>query len=174
MRWYAALIELLVSTTPFRSGSNDELADPDRLTSLLNADLIAEIDCMVKVAEEMGRRPDTAAVEENKLVMEVVRVVAEERAGIERGILARVQEVKERVDELGFADVVELACLFKRLEECRLKLSGEVREVRERVERKEERERARVRRGKVSESDRFVDRVRTGPVIFGSSRWLNG
>lgn len=96
---------------------------------------------------------------------------------MQQGILLRVRELKERMtDQLGFADSVELACLFRRLEECKLKwkdwelFCSEASGVKERVERREEEARGRVRREKLSESARVVGRVGDDSVRFMSSR----
>lgn len=122
------------------------------------------------------------------LVVEVCRLVEEERVRVEGGVLARVREVKERVGELGFGDCVELVLLVRRVEECGVHTKGwdlfwsEVKEVGERVGevvgRKEEEEREKrrvVRRERVGESARIhVNRVGGGGGgLFHSTRWLN-
>lgn len=168
---YARLIELLLSTKSFDNSI-------DRLTSLLNIHLIAELDSLISVAEEISKQPDK--LENNLLILEVNKLVEEERAKAQQGILVRIEEVKERVAALEFGDAVELSCVFRRFGECRLNWSDfiwrEMREVKERVERREEEERGRGRvrrREKVSESARIVgDRAVVGLVEFGSTRWI--
>nr|CAD1826949.1 unnamed protein product [Ananas comosus var. bracteatus] len=114
VRWFARLLELLLLLPPAPS-------DPDRLASLLNPDLVAELEPLVAVAEEIRRAPaptssSSSSPLHNMLIRETIRVAEEDRIAAEREIGARVRELRERVDSLGFADSVELACLLKRLE----------------------------------------------------------
>ncbi|OAY85300.1 putative clathrin assembly protein [Ananas comosus] len=189
VRWFARLLELLLLLPPAPS-------DPDRLASLLNPDLVAELEPLVAVAEEIRRAPaptssssSSSSPLHNMLIRETIRVAEEDRIAAEREIGARVRELRERVDSLGFADSVELACLLKRLEGGADRKGtvaddpfwGAVAELRERVEgavaaKGEQERRVRRRERPMSESARISGRVESalgaGPVRFGSARWL--
>ncbi|KAG1342306.1 putative clathrin assembly protein [Cocos nucifera] len=203
-RWLARLLELLLVaatvTATFPSSHHPNVVDPhssnDRLASLLNRDLLIELEALVSVIEEITRAPaSTAAVKGNKLITEAVRVVEEYRVTAEQEMVVRVRELGERIGSLGFADSVELVCLLRRLEESKDRADWpsdgrwtdddwfwvEVRELKEQVEkvvvRKQEEGRGRLRREKLgSSSDRMMDRVPSGPIVpvrFSSSRWVD-
>lgn len=198
VRWYGRLLELLISASlllaPFYPNPNPDddrvTALLDRVTALLDRDLISELDLLVEIVEEMGRTPEMAAVEGNNLVSEAVRLVEADRLAAEHEIEIRVRELRERTTSLGFADSVELVCVLRRLEETRHRpwdrkptigdwFWAGVRHLAERAEAsalREEEEKGRFRRDKVSESARIGGRVAdqsTQPVRFGSSRWFN-
>ncbi|XP_008775206.2 putative clathrin assembly protein At4g40080 [Phoenix dactylifera] len=204
-RWLARLLELLLlaaaTTATFPPSHHHRVVDPassnDRLASLLNRDLLIELDALVAVVEEVARAPaaSAAAVKGKKLISEAVRVAEEYMVTAEPEILVRVRELGERIGSLGFADSVELVCLLRRLEECKDRADRpsdgrwtdddwfwvEVRELKEQAEkvvvRKEEEGRWRVRREKLgSSSARLMDRVASGPIVpvrFSSSRWVD-
>lgn len=185
VRYYARLLELLLIAKPIsndRSEGDHNHNQDEMLVSLLNKDLLKELDILVAVAEEIGRMPPILTLERNMLVLEVARMVEQERMNVLHGVIARVREVKERLGDLGFADSVELVCLVRRLEDC-WRNGGkaeesfliEVKEVRERVGEVVVEEKGRIRREKAGESARIFDRSQGGlaePVSFGSSRWL--
>nr|CAD1826958.1 unnamed protein product [Ananas comosus var. bracteatus] len=186
VRWFARLLELLLLLPPAPS-------DPDRLASLLNPDLVAELEPLVAVAEEIRRAPaptssSSSSPLHNMLIRETIRVAEEDRIAAEREIGARVRELRERVDSLGFADSVELACLLKRLEGARIG-KGRSPTIRSGARSRssgrgwrggggegEQERRVRRRERPMSESARISGRVESalgaGPVRFGSARWL--
>ncbi|KAG6519150.1 putative clathrin assembly protein At4g40080 [Zingiber officinale] len=192
VRWYARLLELLVSASlllaPFHPNPNP---GDDRVTTLLDGDLISELDLLVEIVEVMSRAPEMAVVEGNNLVGEAVRLIEADRIAAEHEIEIRVREMRERTTSLGFADSVELVCVLRRLEETRHRpwdrkpTIGDwfwtgVRHLSEQAEaaalRDEEEEKRRFRRDKVSESARIGGRVAdesTQLVHFGSRRWFN-
>ncbi|PKA56134.1 Putative clathrin assembly protein [Apostasia shenzhenica] len=193
VRWYSRLLELLLLLpapfpAAFATGNCDHHLS-EWVSSLLNGDLVSEIESLEKLVHEASLPPEMPAAAGNRLVAEVVRLVGEDRLTAEHGILVRLREVRERLGSFGFADAVELACVVRRLEECRdrqpfdakwtvddeAKRSfwKEVRQVSEMLENllvKEPREVRRERTGSVSA--RIVDRTGSS-VRFSSSRWLN-
>ncbi|KAJ8505600.1 hypothetical protein OPV22_006486 [Ensete ventricosum] len=198
VRWYARLLELLLSASvllvsfptahrPFAKPDDD---DQERITSLLNQDLISELDALVGIVEEMAGVPEMVAVEGSRLVAEAMRLVEADRVAAEQEIEIRVREMEERLGSLRFADSVELVCLLRRLENCRYRpwdrkptvgdwFWAGVWDLMDRAEkvvlRKEEEER-RVKREKASASARVSDRVLAGSnqaVRFGSTRWAD-
>lgn len=199
VRWYARLLELLLSASvllvsfptahrPFAKPDDDD--DRERVTSLLDQDLISELDALVGIVEEMAGVPEMVAVEGSRLVAEAVRLVEADRVAAEHEIEIRVREMEERLGSLRFADSVELVCLLRRLENCRYRpwdrkptvgdwFWAGVRDLMYRAEkvvlRKEEEER-RVKREKASASARASDRIPVGAnqaVRFGSTRWAD-
>ncbi|CAL9091666.1 unnamed protein product [Musa textilis] len=198
VRWYARLLELLLSAsvllvsfpTAHRPYAKPDHDDQERVTSLLNQDLISELDALVGIVEEMAGVPEMVAVEGSRLVAEAVRLVEADRVAAEHEIEIRVREMDDRLGSLRFADSVELVCLLRRLENCRDRpwdrrptvgdwFWAGVRDLMDRAEavvlRKEEEER-RVKREKASASARASDRIPVGSTQaarFGSTRWAD-
>jgi hypothetical protein len=166
--------------------------DPDVLTLLQNHDVIAELESLIAVIEEVSRVPEGPALTEgNRLVSEVVRQAEEDWIKVRGEIANRVRELTERVGLLTYSDLVELLCFLKRIEVAasqpsdwewlawdegllskvgRLKAKAE-----ELVVMRNETQERRVRRDEASESARLFNPGRSElvqPVRFGSSRWV--
>lgn len=185
VRWYSRLLELLL-LLPSNSGEN--LAG--WASSLLTRHLILEIESLADFVAEAFNQPEIPG---NRLIAEIEKMVLEDRIAAQHGIVVRLQEVRERIGAVGFADSVELVFVLRRLEDRRKppppwisdwqrkdreeEGSGlfwkEVEQVREMVEGlvvKREREARSVNR------DGFISArymVRTGNLVqFHSNRWV--
>nr|GMC67503.1 putative clathrin assembly protein At4g40080 [Ipomoea batatas] len=96
----------------------------EKLTSLMNSDLIGDVNSLIGLMEEMCKAPDSLLLEGNKLLYEVVGLLSNDYLSLTNELLPRLGELKERLGRLSFADSVELACDLKRLEDCKERLSG--------------------------------------------------
>lgn len=117
VRWYARALEQILHVarmTGTFAGCSAEV-----VSGLTNADLLKEIDVQVGVVEEMGRAPDYACFQENRLVGEVVRLAGEESVVTQKELLVRMKDMRDRLGCLSFGESVELVCVLKRLEECK-------------------------------------------------------
>ncbi|PIA51989.1 hypothetical protein AQUCO_01000100v1 [Aquilegia coerulea] len=129
VRWYARFLETLLSTSRtlgffLTSSSMDKDNERvERISSLLNKDLLRELDVLVNLHEEICKAPDLLNVQANKLVYETMDLVEEDKCFAQREIIVRVNELEERISNLSFADSVELVCVLKRLESCKEKIS---------------------------------------------------
>ncbi|KAJ0039965.1 hypothetical protein Pint_27638 [Pistacia integerrima] len=171
--------------------SDKDINNEEKVSSLMNNDLLREIDSSVGLLEEMCKRPDFLHMHGNKLVEEVMGLVEEDYLSATNEVSIRLSEFRERLSSLSLGDSVELVCAMKRLEICKERL--EVLSNRKRVmietfwaivnqlkdvvgkENKYREERSvTVRRDKASESARFGDRVMNyggHSVRFSSGRF---
>ncbi|KAF6166817.1 hypothetical protein GIB67_005693 [Kingdonia uniflora] len=200
VRWYARVLEYILCTfrimgfficsvTSHPNSSKQE--HEEKVSALMNIDLIKEIDTLTGFIEELCRAPELLNIRDKGLVHEVMRLMGEEFSSSQREILIRLSELEQRVGTLSFGDSVELVCIFKRLESCKERLLvlfinrkgglgevlwGLIRDLKEKVTiEKECGERRLVKagwRGKFSESARFGERIlRLGDsVMFSSGR----
>lgn len=167
--------------------------ETDLLTVLQNHDVIAELESLVAVGEEISRVPEgPASTVGNRLVSEVVRQAEEDWVRVRDEIAVRVRELRERVGLLTYSDSVGLLCVLKRIEAVPSQPSDwewmawdeelvmNMRRLKGKAEglvvRNEEQEERRIRRDdKPSESARLFKPVQSElvpPVRFGSSRWI--
>lgn len=166
--------------------------EPDLLTVLQNHDVIAELESLVAVIEEISHVPEgPASTEGNRLVAEVIRQTEEDWIKVRREIADRVRELTERVGLLTYSDLVESLCVLKRIEAAAYQPSdwewmawdevlvsrvGRLKaKVEELVVARNEKQERRLLRDKASESARLFGPVRSNlvpPVRFGSSRWV--
>ncbi|KAG9450749.1 hypothetical protein H6P81_010714 [Aristolochia fimbriata] len=198
VRWYARVLEQMLYASrvlgTFLSQTAGGATGDETLEALSNGDLVKEIDALVGVVEEIGKVPEYAYFQENRLAGEVVRLVGDESILIQKEILGRVKETRERLGCLSFGDSVELVCVLKRLEDCKQRvlflcsveekrklvggdvLLSLVREMKEKIgmvgEIRGEGRAVLKGRGRGSESARLFERVvRTGDsVCFPSAR----
>lgn len=153
-----------------------------KLSTLENSELIRELDALVGILEEIRNAPDYVEYDENnRLAKETLRLVDEDRSCMEVGILARMRELCERMDHIGFGDSVQLSCLlrspyfeYKNKSHGDHVLSEVMSELREKaamvaVEKGEER-RSRIRMDRGSESLRIVNTQPQLPISFPSFR----
>ncbi|KAI4317309.1 hypothetical protein L6164_025188 [Bauhinia variegata] len=192
VRWYAQYIEQLLCTSRvlgFFLGSDpssqnrERESQEERITGLLNADLLRETESLLALVEEICARPDPAHMNGNKLVEEIAKLVGEDWISITSEVSVRVSEFRERLGCLSFGEAVELMCDLKRLEECkeRMMLVAQslwdlVSQVKEKAGKnvyREENSRL-VRRHRASESDRFASSIfNSGDLLrFPSGRLM--
>lgn len=98
----------------------DGKAEP--VSSLLNSDLLREMNALVGVMEEICRVPNSLHLQRNDLVYEAMRLVGEDYGLIQQEIFVRLGEFEDREGELSFDESVELVMLLKRLEGCKERL----------------------------------------------------
>lgn len=173
------------------SNSLEKENQEEKISSILNQDLIRDIDSLIGLLEEICKIPDPRFVEGNKLLNEVIGLLSKDYLSVVNEILPRLGEVTQRLGCLSFSDSVELTCGLKRLEDCQEKLSvlftvnkpsmkdlwSLIIELREKLAKlKDEEERKLLmwkKSGKVSESARFDGRVlrSNDSVLFSSRRF---
>lgn len=192
VRWYARVIESILFTSRnlgfFLYLSVEK--DQERVSSLLNQDLVREFDILVTLVEEICRAPELSNVEANRLINEAMNLLTEDKSSVQKQILIRVNELKERLGTLSFSDTIESVCVLKRLESCKEKLflvffsreigTGErlwrlIKELTEMIGEAELGEGKVVKRSAVSESARFSNRVvkQDDSIRYGSMRLNN-
>lgn len=199
VRWYAKYIETLLYTSRvlglFLSSTSNTVEkdkrDEERISALMNQDLLKQTVSLVGLMEEICKRPDSLHVQGNSLVGEIMGFVGEDYLSAINEASIRVSEFRERLSGLSFGESVELVCALKRLENCKerlMELSTEKRtsiesfwssvsEIKDRVGTQKVYEdegklSIRVRSEKMSESARFPERVlRSGDSVrFSSGR----
>ncbi|KAJ7945445.1 putative ENTH/ANTH/VHS superfamily protein [Quillaja saponaria] len=198
VRWYAQYIEHLLCTSRVlgfflgsssRSITEDKEAREQKVSSLLNNDLLRETDSLVGLVEENCRNPDSVHASGNKLVDEIINLASEDCVSTITEVSIRVNEFNERIGSLTFGEAVDLVCNLKRLEDCKRvvlvvqtkkkpSMDGFwdlIREVKERIGmEKLYREEGKLRKERTSESARFARRVlNPGALVrFPSGRLL--
>ncbi|KAF3439233.1 hypothetical protein FNV43_RR17508 [Rhamnella rubrinervis] len=192
IRWYAEYIENLLCTSRVLgfflgsfSSTEDKDKEEERVSALMNSDLIKETESLVSLLEQTCRQPESLHLSGNKLVGEIRGLVGEDHLSAMNELSIRVNEFGERQSCLSFGDSVELVCALKRLEDCKERLlwSSPVKkdvaegfwdsiiEIKERVGK--ERENKLVKKTeRLSDSARFGERVlRSGDSVrFASAR----
>ncbi|KAE8680676.1 putative clathrin assembly protein [Hibiscus syriacus] len=188
VRWYALYLENMLSTSRIlgfflcstSSGEDkDKDKEEDKASSLINSELLKEINSLGNLIEQIARAPGSLNSNCNILVDEVLGSVGEDYLSSINEVSIRVSEFRERLGCLSFVDSVELACALKRLEDCKDGLStifqrkkvmietvwGSISELKDQIGNsevyKEYTGRSLItgRRNKVSESARFGERV---------------
>ncbi|XP_054820848.1 putative clathrin assembly protein At4g40080 isoform X1 [Prosopis cineraria] len=192
VRWYAQYTEQLLCTSRalgFFLGSNsssDAESQGERVSGLMNADLLGETDALVALIDEIGRKPDCESTKGNRLVEEIENLVGEDWISIMKEVRVRVKEFRERLGCLSFGEAVELVYELKRMEESKgmRRMVAEqsfwdfVREVKEEADQEILREEIKgyktVRRHRASESDRFARSILSSAdyLRFPSGRLL--
>ncbi|XVE83091.1 hypothetical protein DITRI_Ditri16bG0059400 [Diplodiscus trichospermus] len=201
VRWYALYLENLLSTSRVlgfflcsTSSSVDTDKQEEKVSSLVNSELLKEINSLVNLLEQISKSPDYLHANGNILVDDVLGLVGEDYLSSVNEVSIRVCEFRERLSCLSFVDSVELVCALKRLEDCKERLSslsqmkkalietvwGSITEIKDQVgNSKVYREEGRLltmgSRNKVSESARFGERVLKygDSVKFSSGRFLS-
>lgn len=180
VRWFAQHIEQLLCTSRtlgFFLGTSNNVTSvsEERVSGLTNTDLLTEFDSLVTLVEGICKMPEANYGNGNMLVEEIVKLARGDWGVVQVEVRVRVSEFRERSGGLMFGEAVELVCCLKRLEQCQdrvmeimegareLRLWDLVREVRDKAGIEVYREEGKVRREgrkfRVSESDRFTDRV---------------
>ncbi|XVF17322.1 hypothetical protein REPUB_Repub10bG0110400 [Reevesia pubescens] len=202
VRWYALYLENLLSTSRVlgfflcsTSSSVDKDKEEEKVSSLINIELLQEINSLGNLLEQISRRPDSLHANGNILVDEVLGLVGEDYLSSINEVSVRVSEFRERLSCLSFVDSVELVCALKRLEDCKERLLalsqrktvlieplwGSINDIKDQIgNSKVYGEEGRLltmgRRIKVSESARFGERVlinHSDSVKFSSGRFLS-
>ncbi|OVA20882.1 AP180 N-terminal homology (ANTH) domain [Macleaya cordata] len=202
IRWYARVLEYHLFTSRVlgfflcscSSSSNScctSKTQEEKVSALLNGELLKQIDVLVGLIEEICKATEFLNFGKNKLVYEVMGLVNGDYYSAQKGILIRINEVRERMGSFSFGDSVELICVLKRLENCREKvlllflnkigtfvdvLWGLIGEMKDEIGKEKENEQGRMmmirRRDKQSASARLGEGVmRSGESVrFGSGR----
>ncbi|CAL1390269.1 unnamed protein product [Linum trigynum] len=128
VRWYAAVIEqnLAVSRTlgRFLSAAAAGGGKEEAILEKPNGDLITEVEILVDFAQSVCEAPNSLQLQKNDLVYEVVKSVGEDYRLVQREILIRVGEFRERkLRSLSFGELTRLVAELRRLEGCRERLS---------------------------------------------------
>lgn len=131
VRWYSRYLETLLSASRtlgyFLCSATCTAAVKEnqerRISSLLNSDLIKELDSLVGVVEEICRAPDNPSSETENIANEITAMFLSDYLSSVNELLPRLGELNERLGSLSFGDSVEVACGLKRLQDCRERLS---------------------------------------------------
>ncbi|XP_057495882.1 putative clathrin assembly protein At4g40080 [Actinidia eriantha] len=125
VRWYARYLETLLSTSRtlgfFLCSASSTLErenQEEKMSSLMNVDLIRDVDSLVALIEEMCEVPDHS-LQGNKLLYEVMDLVGGDYLSAINEVTLRLREFGERLSQLSSDDSVKLMCGLKRLEGCR-------------------------------------------------------
>lgn len=159
--------------------------EEERVSALMNSDLIKETESLVSLLEQICRQPESLHLNGNKLVDEIGGLVDEDHLSAINEFSIRVNEFGERLSCLSFGDSVELVCALKRLEDCKERLLrsstvkkdvvgsfwDSIREIKERVGKQKENKLVK-KTESLSDSARFGERVlRSGDSVrFSSAR----
>ncbi|XVE86837.1 hypothetical protein DITRI_Ditri18aG0067100 [Diplodiscus trichospermus] len=126
VRWYALYLENLLSTSRVlgfflcsTSSSVEKDKEEEKVSSLINRELLKEINSLVNLLEQISKRPSFSHANGNILVDEVLELVGEDYLSAISEVSIRVSEFRERRSCLSFVDSVELVCALKRLEDCK-------------------------------------------------------
>lgn len=197
MRWYALYLETVISTSRvlgFFLGSClskvEKEKQVDVVSSMMNDDLIRDVNSLIVVIEELCKVPDGAlSLEGNKLLHELIGLVENDYLLCVNEIILRLSEFKERLSHMSLGESFELVCILKRLNECKERLLGSfiiteqsmggtlwslIEELQSRVGMKEEGKfLTKENKERYTESARFGERVLTSSdsVKFSSSRF---
>ncbi|KAK4367002.1 hypothetical protein RND71_014882 [Anisodus tanguticus] len=95
----------------------------EKISSILNSDLIRDVNSLVQLIEETCKVPDFLLLEGNSLLYEVIGLLGNDYLSTVIELLIRLSEFKERLGCLSFGDSVELGFILKRLEGCKERLS---------------------------------------------------
>ena len=96
--------------------------EEEEVSSLINSELLKEINSLVNLLEQISKRPDSLNANDSILVDEVVGLIDEDYLSSINEVSIRVSEFRERLSCLSFVDSVELVCALKRLEDCKERL----------------------------------------------------
>ncbi|KAK3042937.1 hypothetical protein RJ639_001013 [Escallonia herrerae] len=129
VRWFGRYLETLLSasrTLGFFLTSSSWTVEREKveetISSIMNPDLIRDVDSLMRVIKEMCKAPDSLLLEGNKLLYEIMGLMGGDYLSAVNEVLLRLGEFKERLSCLSFGDSVELACCLNRLEDCKDRL----------------------------------------------------
>ncbi|KAM4129318.1 hypothetical protein ACJW30_01G013300 [Castanea mollissima] len=131
VRWYAGLLEqsLMVSrvlgyyfcSCSYRVDNKDK---EQKVLSLLNSELLKEINVLVDFTEKICEAPGSLHV--NSLVFEVMRIVGEDFMLVQSEIFVRVVELGNRMESMIYGtESTQFFNVLKRLEDCKERLNRE-------------------------------------------------
>ncbi|KAI3899622.1 hypothetical protein MKW92_027559 [Papaver armeniacum] len=146
VRWYARILESLLLTSrvlgfflssefkgpdseyflyyksdKHKKDENEE-HEKEKVSALLNEELLKEIEVVVGLIEEMSKASELLNLKQSKLVCQVMNLVSEDYYSAQRRIMIRLNEVKERMSNFSFGESVEFNCVMKRLKNCEEKV----------------------------------------------------
>ncbi|CAN1829204.1 Putative clathrin assembly protein At4g40080 [Linum perenne] len=129
VRWYARYLEQLLYASRVlgfflcsASSAPEKEKAEERVSAMVNSDLVKETDSLVGLIEEIGKLPESLQLEGNRLIGEIRDLVSDDFLSAVNDVSVRVEEFKHRVGRLSFGESVELVCVLKRLERCRERL----------------------------------------------------
>ncbi|KAK4276848.1 hypothetical protein QN277_014953 [Acacia crassicarpa] len=114
VRWYSGVLEQSLSVSRvlgyyLSSSSNSKKNTHDRKTlGLSNSELFRKIDVLVGFVEQISRVPESLQLQRNDLVYEMVRLVGEDYRIVQYEIFLRVEELRDRVEDLEVDEMAEL------------------------------------------------------------------
>ncbi|XP_028797087.1 putative clathrin assembly protein At4g40080 [Neltuma alba] len=128
VRWYAGVLEqslwvsrvlgYYLSSSSSINVKNAKKGTHDRKTlGLSNSELFHKIDVLVGFVEQISRVPESLQLQRNDLVYEMVRLVGEDYRIIQYEIFLRVEELRDRVEDLEVGEMAELVRDFTRLQD---------------------------------------------------------
>lgn len=89
---------------------------------LLNSDLIREIDALATLIELISCSPESAHLQSNNLIYEVVRLVCEDYGVIRGETFLRLVELGDRLEGLTHSELTKVLAELDRVEGCKEKL----------------------------------------------------
>ncbi|KAF3445963.1 hypothetical protein FNV43_RR11140 [Rhamnella rubrinervis] len=137
VRWYAGVVEqnLIVSrvlgyylsSSSFSSlniyvNNKKETIRDDKLSVLLNSDLLWEVDVLVDDVERISDAPESLHLRRNSLVYEAVTLVGEDYRLVQRELWVRFKELGDRMEGLSSIELTRLLAALKTVEDCRERL----------------------------------------------------
>lgn len=129
VRWYATAIEQNFIVSRFLGhylnssfSSKNSKDREDKASALLDEDLLGELDALAGFVEVICEAPDSLHLQRNNLVYAVIRYVGEDYRVVQREILIRVAELRDRMENLTFNELTRLLSSLKRFEDCRERL----------------------------------------------------
>ncbi|XP_026416052.1 putative clathrin assembly protein At4g40080 isoform X2 [Papaver somniferum] len=100
----------------------DEEHEKEKVSALLNEELLKEIEVVVGLIEEISKASELLNLKQSKLVCQVMNLVCEDFYSAQKRIVIRLNEVKERMSNFSFGESVEFNCVMKRLKNCEEKV----------------------------------------------------
>ncbi|RZC64370.1 hypothetical protein C5167_008057 [Papaver somniferum] len=100
----------------------DEEHEKEKVSALLNEELLKEIEVVVGLIEEISKASELLNLKQSKLVCQVMNLVSEDFYSAQKRIVIRLNEVKERMSNFSFGESVEFNCVMKRLKNCEEKV----------------------------------------------------
>lgn len=132
VRWYAECLEqtliasrtlgyLPISPSPATANRAGE-EKIEKVSALLNSDLIREINALVSLIELISNSPASVHLQRNNLIYEVVRLLCEDYGVVRGETFLRVVELGDRLEGLKHSELTEVLTELDRVEGCKEKL----------------------------------------------------
>lgn len=125
VRWYAEFIEQSLITARVLGYflvsplSSPKEARIEKISALLNQELIGEIDALTTLIEQMRNHPESIHLQRNNLIYEVVRLVRKDYGVVRAELYLRLLELSDRVAGLSHSELTESICGLQRIEDCK-------------------------------------------------------